>query len=122
MNCRKCGCHDLAACLHEDGSPCHWAEPDLCSVCAGVPPLKLFEALYPDSEDLGWSEPIAAFGPATAAAANAHRYIAETDAFRIQDQPFVDTVVIREVGKSESARTFRVSGQIEWTVVDLGRV
>lgn len=32
--CRACGCWDYFACEGEDGEPCHWAEPDLCSVCA----------------------------------------------------------------------------------------
>lgn len=33
--CRSCGCHDYDACLDPvSGLPCHWAEPDLCSVCA----------------------------------------------------------------------------------------
>jgi ParB family chromosome partitioning protein len=32
--CRVCGCTDEAAC-DDDGQPCHWVEPDLCSACAG---------------------------------------------------------------------------------------
>jgi hypothetical protein len=31
----RCGCTDDNACWDEEaGQPCHWAEPDLCSVCA----------------------------------------------------------------------------------------
>lgn len=32
--CRVCGCWQYDACLDENGEPCHWAEADLCSVCA----------------------------------------------------------------------------------------
>ena len=32
--CRRCGCWDWNACVHEDGEPCGWVENDLCSVCA----------------------------------------------------------------------------------------
>lgn len=32
--CRVCQCTDLSACQHEDGSPCFWIQPELCSVCA----------------------------------------------------------------------------------------
>ena len=31
--CRICGCTDLRACRHEDGTPCAWFDDDLCSVC-----------------------------------------------------------------------------------------
>lgn len=31
--CRVCGCTDVWACLHEDGSACCWVDDDLCSVC-----------------------------------------------------------------------------------------
>lgn len=31
--CRVCGCTDLSACRHTDGSPCGWMEDDLCSLC-----------------------------------------------------------------------------------------
>jgi hypothetical protein len=34
MTCRVCGCSQYHACRHSDGTPCHWAEADLCSVCA----------------------------------------------------------------------------------------
>ena len=30
--CRVCGCSDLSAC-EDEGQPCSWAEPDLCSRC-----------------------------------------------------------------------------------------
>src|SRR5579885_1455125 len=32
--CRECGCTDDHACMGDDGAPCYWVEPDLCSVCA----------------------------------------------------------------------------------------
>ncbi len=37
--CRQCGCtdHDCTQCVQENGFPCYWAEPDLCSRCAYVP-------------------------------------------------------------------------------------
>jgi hypothetical protein len=31
--CSECGCIDERACVN-DGVPCHWAAPDLCSACA----------------------------------------------------------------------------------------
>lgn len=31
--CRICGCTDVSACQHDDGSPCCWFDNDLCSVC-----------------------------------------------------------------------------------------
>lgn len=31
--CRMCGCTDERACVDEDGIPCAWAEPDLCTSC-----------------------------------------------------------------------------------------
>ena len=33
--CRVCGCtdRDSRACIAIAGEPCHWVEPDLCSVC-----------------------------------------------------------------------------------------
>lgn len=31
--CRKCGCTEDDACETEEGEPCHWVEPDLCSAC-----------------------------------------------------------------------------------------
>jgi hypothetical protein len=31
--CRVCGCTDNRACVDENGVPCHWIEPDLCSAC-----------------------------------------------------------------------------------------
>lgn len=34
--CRVCGCTDDAACVGEDGIPCHWVEWDLCSQCEAV--------------------------------------------------------------------------------------
>lgn len=35
MICKGCGCRDEMACIDlETGLPCHWAEEDLCSVCA----------------------------------------------------------------------------------------
>lgn len=37
MKCRICGCTDLNACWDAlVDEPCHWAEEDLCSVCARV--------------------------------------------------------------------------------------
>lgn len=32
-NCRVCGCTDLTACVGNDGLPCFWVEPGLCSAC-----------------------------------------------------------------------------------------
>jgi hypothetical protein len=34
LPCLHCGCTELDACEHEDGSPCFWIQPGLCSVCA----------------------------------------------------------------------------------------
>jgi hypothetical protein len=31
--CRVCGCTDITACTHEDGSPCALVDDDLCTVC-----------------------------------------------------------------------------------------
>ena len=31
--CRVCGCTEWNACLDLFGTPCHWAEHDLCSAC-----------------------------------------------------------------------------------------
>ncbi len=31
--CRICGCTDITACQHDDGTPCAWVDDDLCSVC-----------------------------------------------------------------------------------------
>ncbi len=36
MVCRVCGCTEFSPCLDENGEPCHWAEDDLCSACAGT--------------------------------------------------------------------------------------
>lgn len=35
--CKECGCTQLNACIHKDGSPCYWAEKDLCSKCKRFP-------------------------------------------------------------------------------------
>lgn len=35
--CRVCGCTDEDPCIDGDGLPCAWAEPDLCTICAGKP-------------------------------------------------------------------------------------
>lgn len=32
--CRACGCDDFNACEMDDGTPCWWVEPDLCSACS----------------------------------------------------------------------------------------
>jgi len=32
--CRVCGCDDDHSCLPDDGGPCWWVHPDLCSACA----------------------------------------------------------------------------------------
>lgn len=31
--CRGCGCEEGNACVDEDGIPCHWAQPEICSQC-----------------------------------------------------------------------------------------
>jgi hypothetical protein len=35
--CRRCGCTEMncRGCIERTGRPCHWAEADLCSACAG---------------------------------------------------------------------------------------
>lgn len=33
--CRVCGCWEYDPCVGADELPCHWAEADLCSECAG---------------------------------------------------------------------------------------
>ncbi len=46
QQCRECGCTDVTACLHTDGSPCAWFEDDLCTVCAERPlPDRLADCL-----------------------------------------------------------------------------
>lgn len=36
-SCRICGCTDGRACFDwSSGTPCYWAEPDLCSACLGA--------------------------------------------------------------------------------------
>ena len=35
--CRVCGCTDENPCFDEDGEPCAWLEPDLCTLCASRP-------------------------------------------------------------------------------------
>ncbi|HUS74320.1 MAG TPA: ParB/RepB/Spo0J family partition protein [Sedimentisphaerales bacterium] len=35
QSCRICKCTDDKACIGDDGEPCHWVEPDLCSNCHG---------------------------------------------------------------------------------------
>ncbi|MCR9218960.1 MAG: hypothetical protein NXI21_01920 [Alphaproteobacteria bacterium] len=32
--CRLCGCTDITACVEPDGSPCGWADEDLCTACS----------------------------------------------------------------------------------------
>lgn len=41
--CRRCGCSELAACLHADGRPCWWVEVDLCSRCAEGTGMNFYE-------------------------------------------------------------------------------
>ena len=40
VSCRVCGCTDsnCNCCVANTGMPCFWAEPDLCSACAGQGP------------------------------------------------------------------------------------
>lgn len=38
--CRGCGCTDTTPCCDDEGNACSWAEPDLCSACAGPKPKK----------------------------------------------------------------------------------
>ena len=47
--CRICGCTDITACLHDNGTPCAWAEDDLCSVCQD---LALTPALMDVQEEI----------------------------------------------------------------------
>lgn len=35
--CRDCACSWTDPCEHNDGEPCAWAEPDLCTACAVSP-------------------------------------------------------------------------------------
>jgi hypothetical protein len=39
--CRVCGCtdEDCRGCIEKTGEPCYWVEKDLCSACAGAPPM-----------------------------------------------------------------------------------
>lgn len=37
--CRVCGCTDITACVHDDGSPCAWVDEDLCTVCDDKSPI-----------------------------------------------------------------------------------
>jgi hypothetical protein len=39
--CRVCGCtdNDCRKCIEKTGEPCYWVEKDLCSACAGAPPM-----------------------------------------------------------------------------------
>lgn len=41
-SCRICGCTDDRACV-TNGTPCHWAQPGLCSAC--VPVARLQDAI-----------------------------------------------------------------------------
>lgn len=43
--CRICGCTDITACRHEDGTPCCWIEDDLCSACEAVGLTPALEAV-----------------------------------------------------------------------------
>ncbi len=43
-SCRACGCTEDNACV-VDGQPCWWAEPDLCSACAGMRPVRETETV-----------------------------------------------------------------------------
>ena len=80
----------------------------------------LFETRYPDWDE-GWLEPISAPNHATAAILQAQHYIAETDAFDPKDQPFTDTILVRECQKPGTEQTFEVTGRIAWaaTPIDL---
>jgi hypothetical protein len=42
--CRVCGCTDDNPCTDDDGIPCAWLQPDLCTSCAGQaePAVRLF--------------------------------------------------------------------------------
>ena len=55
ISCRSCGCvdEDCLCCVLHSGMPCWWAEPGLCSACAGADPcpgLKHMEAMNMDGE------------------------------------------------------------------------
>ena len=54
--CRLCGCHDLAACQHPDGSPCCWADEDLCSLCHDFLGNPIFEEIVGERlrQDAQW--------------------------------------------------------------------
>lgn len=32
--CTRCGCTEARACVDDDGCPCYWVKPEICSVCA----------------------------------------------------------------------------------------
>ncbi len=34
--CSLCGCSEEDPCIGQDGLPCHWVTPTLCSVCMEV--------------------------------------------------------------------------------------
>ena len=46
-SCRSCGCvdEDCLCCVLHSGMPCWWAEPGLCSACAGADPCPGVEHL-----------------------------------------------------------------------------
>ena len=58
MTCEVCGCTDDMACIDlTTGLPCHWAEEDLCSVCAkGGLALRSWKMVWPQEAWIGGTE------------------------------------------------------------------
>ena len=79
----------------------------------------LFETQYADWCEEGWLEPVSAPNHASAAILQAQHYIAETDAFDPKDQPFTDTILVRERKKPGTVQAFDVTGRIAWTATPI---
>jgi len=72
--CRICGCTHIDPCSDpETGETCHWAEPDLCSVCAAALDQLIAGA---DRPPPGVEEKANEVGPATQAAARLRNTLA----------------------------------------------
>lgn len=52
QRCRKCGCtqYDCRQCIEKTGSPCTWAEKDLCSACVEEPEIPVVDTRASQSE------------------------------------------------------------------------
>lgn len=81
--------------------------------------MAAFETRFTD-DDWDWE---AGDAPTMTEAAVMHvqRYVLETDAFEITEQPFKDVVAVREKDRPQSVRHILVSGEIKWMAMTLDR-